>query len=451
MPLYSPEQEIGHGGMGAVYKIKENGHSVAVKMMSNKVTCLEVYRKMFYSEVNALKNMNHPSVVKIIGEPFGDSEGNLYLKMEYIPGVTIQQYVIEHGPYSEQDAVTLMCKILDAMSYVHSTHNVHRDIKPSNIMLKPDGEICIIDFGIAKDMKIHTGLTIGMQVGTHNYMSPEQVDALSIDYRTDIYSLGCLLYYMVTGKDAVKKGMDRVATAVAILNDDFPHPKDLNPNLSDAFQSVILKAADKDMRKRFQTCSEFKTALMNLSGGGNGTKVLKPMITVGRNSSCDIVVNSNYVSGQHATIEWVEEPSGNCYLKYTDRSTNGTGIDGRYVHNESCNITYDGGSTTSLPAVYLAGRSDYSLDWDEVIRLLKERGATFSGTVVSLEPPVPPVPTEEKLGIGMSVLCFLFPIVGWVLGYVWRDSAPTRAKRATLLGTIGFVFGFCLNLIMGVV
>lgn len=97
MPLYSPEQEIGHGGMGAVYKIQESGCTVAVKMMSNKVTYDPVYRTMFYSEVNALKRMNHPSVVKIIGEPFGDSEGNLYIKMEYIPGVTIQQHIAEHG------------------------------------------------------------------------------------------------------------------------------------------------------------------------------------------------------------------------------------------------------------------------------------------------------------------------------------------------------------------
>ncbi|MBQ8361218.1 MAG: protein kinase [Bacteroidaceae bacterium] len=445
MPLYSPEQEIGHGGMGAVYKIQENGRTVAVKMMSNQVTCHELYRTMFNSEVNALKNMNHPSVVKIIGEPYGDSEGNLYIKMEYIPGVTIQQYVTEHGPYSEKDAVVLMCKILDAMSYVHSTHNVHRDIKPSNIMLKPDGEICIIDFGIAKDMKTHTGLTIGTQVGTHNYMSPEQVGALSIDYRTDIYSLACLLYYMVTGQDAVRKGMGNYATQVAILNDDFPHPKDLNPDISDAFQGVILKAADKDMRKRYQTCSAFKQALLDMGGGGQGTKVLKPTLTIGRNDNCDIVVESDYVSGHHATIEWVEGTTGGrSYLRYTDRSTNGTGIDGRYVHNESYNIDYGGGSVASLPTVYLAGRSDFLLDWNEVIRILEIKGALFHQVL----PPTPPISVEEKLGIGMSILCFLFPIVGWVLGYVWRESSPVKSKRAVLLGTVGFVIGFCLNIIV---
>lgn len=448
MPLYSPEQEIGHGGMGAVYKIHENGCTVAVKMMSNKVTYDPVYRTMFYSEVNALKRMNHPSVVKIIGEPFGDSEGNLYIKMEYIPGVTIQQHVAEHGIYSEEDAVKTMCKILDAMSYVHSTHNVHRDIKPSNIMLKPDGEICVIDFGIAKDMKTHTGLTIGLQVGTHNYMSPEQVGALSIDYRTDIYSLACLLYFMVTGKDAVKSGMGNSATQLAILKDDFPHPKDLNPTISDSFQAVILKAADKDMRKRYQTCSEFKEALLNLSGSGGGkTKMLKSVVTIGRNGDCDIVVKSDYVSGHHATIEWVEEMSGHCYFKYTDKSTNGTGIDGRYVHNESCNINYEVGSTNLLPTVYLAGRSEYMLDWGEVIRIFKTKGVRFSKPSPP-PPPLPPDPPQEKLGLGMSILCFLFPIVGWVLGYVWRESSPLRAKRATLLGTIGFIVGFCLNIIL---
>lgn len=444
MPLYSPEQEIGRGGMGAVYKIKENGHTVAVKMMSNKVTCHELYRTMFYSEVNALKNMDHPSVVKIIGEPYGDSEGNLYLKMEYIPGVTIQQYVTEHGPYSEKEAIIVMCKILDAMSYVHSTHNVHRDIKPSNIMLKPDGDICIIDFGIAKDMKTHTGHTIGTTVGTHNYMSPEQVDALSIDYRTDIYSLACLLFYMVTGQDAVKKGMDKFATAVAILNNEFPRPRDLNPNISDGFQTIVLKAADKDMRKRYQTCSEFKQALLNLGSGGGSTKLLKPIVTIGRRDECDIVVKSDYVSGHHATIEWIEESTGNSYFKYTDRSTNGTGVDGRYIHNESCSVYYNADSET-LPVVFLAGRSEFKLNWNEVIAVFEAKGVVFPPNKLPPEPPI-----EDKLGIGIGILCLLFPIVGWVLGYVWREKSPAKAKQATMLGTIGFVSGFCLNLILNV-
>lgn len=443
MPLYSPEQEIGHGGMGAVYKIQENGCTVAVKMMSNQVTCHELYRTMFYSEVKALKSMNHPSVVKILGEPYGDSEGNLYLKMEYIPGVTIQQYVTEHGCYSEKDAVIVMCKILDAMSYVHSTHNVHRDIKPSNIMLKPDGEICVIDFGIAKDMKTHTGHTIGTQVGTHNYMSPEQVRALSIDYRTDIYSLACLLYYMVTGQDAVKKKQGNYETQIAILNDEFPHPKDLNPSLSDNFQKVLLKAADKDMRERYQTCSEFKQALLDMNGA-SGTKILKPVVTIGRDEKCDIVMKSDYVSGHHATIEWVEGSTGVwSHFRYTDKSTNGTGIDGRYVHNENYHINYSGcHNIDTLPTVLLAGRSELLLDWNEVVRVFESKGITFS------ELPPSPKTIDDKLDMGLCILCFLFPIVGWVLGYVWRVSSPMRARRAALLGTVSFVLCFCLLVIL---
>ena len=218
-------EEIGHGGMGCVYRGKDRGTGdiVAIKMMRNNVTCYPAFRKIFQREVEALSCMNNPSVVKLAGSPYKDSKDNFYLPMEFIEGETIAQYVHKKGKLSEEEAISIMRKILDAMNYVHkhewrdkNGHPVvdsnghvkigciHRDIKPSNIMIRPNGSICIIDFGIAKDAAIGaTGETIGQVMGTNGYMSPEQANGLNIDLRTDIYSLGCVFYFMLTGKHAI--------------------------------------------------------------------------------------------------------------------------------------------------------------------------------------------------------------------------------------------------------
>ena len=157
---YLLQEVIGQGGMGCVYRgLSPDGQEVAIKKLDCKYVSIPDFKEFFFIEANALKTMNHPSVVKFKGNPFADEKGNLYLPMEYVKGKTIEKVVNEKGPYTESEARSIMCKILDAFSYIHSHSMIHRDIKPSNIIIKPDGDICIIDFGIAKDMKISTGKT----------------------------------------------------------------------------------------------------------------------------------------------------------------------------------------------------------------------------------------------------------------------------------------------------
>ena len=454
---------IGKGGMGCVYKgTAPNGETVAIKMMDNQFCFDPGVRQMFYNEVDSLKRLHHPSVVGIRGHAFQDSYGNLYMPMELVEGETIQQRVQRiHQPFTEEEAKKLMSKILKVFSYIHNKGIVHRDIKPSNIMIRPNGEICVIDFGIVKDMNISTGQTVGTLVGTDGYMSPEQVKALSIDYRTDIYSLGCLLHYMLTGKHAILKKSNDVETKLSILNDAFPSAKKMCPELSDEIQAIIFKAVDKDMTKRFQTAEQFDAAINEEPIDDGGTKFDGTNVTVGR-KSCNIIVDNQYVSGHHLTIRY-KRLSNSPIIEIEDVSTNGTGVDGRYLHNGSMSFPFNlknvlvskdyGGQeakvlhikgTDALPEVYLAGRPEIRLDWDEVFVKLHERiPDEFSNG--ALDPPPPPV-NNDKLSVGLGILSFLFPIVGWILSSTMKKTLPKAAKSAGELGWAGFILGFIFSM-----
>lgn len=453
-------REIGKGGMGCVYEgISPDNRRVAIKMMKGEVSCNPEFRELFETEAKILRAMNHPNVVKIVGDTFFDENNNMYLPMEYVEGQTLAQYVREHGPMSEDLAVTTMRQILDAMYYVHSTNNIHRDIKPSNIMLKPDGSICIIDFGIAKDMKTHTGHTIGRIIGTDGYMSPEQAKGDNVDHRTDIYSLGCVFFYMLTGDDAIKKKQNDYATTCAILQDELPSVRQYNPGLSSHLDDVIRKAADKNMTMRYQTALDFKQAL-------GGTAIYnRARVIVGRRPNCDIVMDSQYVSGNHLNIEFVsvgdQQPLSG-YLIITDLSTNGTGINGQYVHNSSYNVnfTFDNNCYSELPDVLLAGREECRLDWLHVIGVLKsilniydiDQGEDTArvqeerqdeGDIVDV--------THEEMSPALVILSFLFPIVGFILWGIWRKDSPKKASNVVKAAWIGFGVGMVLCVISCVV
>lgn len=446
---------IGRGGMGCVYKGRDpKGNLVAIKMMSNQVTCYPEYRALFQSEVDSLRQMHHPSVVKIVGEPFGDSKGNLYLPMEFIQGMTIEQYVRSNGPIPPNIAKEFMIKILNAMSYVHS-HRVadqqgherymgciHRDIKPSNIMIRTNGEVCIIDFGIAKDSQVgSTGKTVGRIIGTDGYMSPEQANGLNIDKRTDIYSLGCVLYFMLTGQHAIAKKENDYKTIQAILHAEMPIPSHTNPGISSELDQVFLKAVDKDMRKRFQTADEFKQALSGESHLIPPHQAV-PTVTVGSSSDNDITINNQFVSKHHLVIRGkqiaVEDPyngsSSHSVVEVEDISRNGTGMNGRRLHHAIETIDFT--TTHDLPQVMLAGRPECILNWSDVTSRLKAQG----WDVTPLPPPPPPPPhTPDSLAIGWAIVSLLFPIIGWILWGVWKEEHPEKASQAAKWAWAGFV------------
>lgn len=454
---YTIVREIGRGGMGSVYEGRtHNGIPVAIKMLKAEIAFNPEFRELFESEARVLSQMSHPSVVKIMGSTFSDEKNNLYLPMEYIEGETIAHHVQVHGPYSENEAIALMSQILDAMSYVHSTNNAHRDIKPSNIMIRPNGSICVIDFGIAKDMKTHTGKTIGRVIGTDGYMSPEQANGLNIDHRTDIYSLGCLLHFMLTGKDAISKKQDEYATRMAIIQDSFPCARDLVPEITEHTQQAIYKAVDKNMLLRYQTATAFKNDLLQTAVVEDDGKTKRDphivSVSVGRRN-CDIIMSSEYISSHHLDITWTIEPqtggesSTTEYLVITDMSTNGVGVDGEYLHHGSKRILYRSelSGTAHLPLVLLAGRPEYPLDWDQVLAVLRQRGMCEMGITSSYDTTNNDNHCEDKLESGLNVLCFLFPIVGWVLGYIWKTDYPGKASSAKKMAWLGAIISLFIS------
>lgn len=444
MPTYTIIEEVGHGGMGCVYKAQDSqGRIVALKMMSNKVTCYPEYRDLFRSEVDTLRQLNHPSVVHIVGDPYNDNAGNFYLPMEYIEGETLKQYVSTKGAIPLNNAISLMSKILEALQYVHDRHRIHRDIKPSNIMIRPDGGICVIDFGIAKDASIGgTGHTVGRVIGTDGYMSPEQANGLNIDQRTDIYSLGCVFYFILTGQHAVRKEKNDYATIANILNGEMPIPSQIVPSIPSSVDDVYLRAVDKNMVKRFQSAAEFKEALEMSCGKA------VPKITVGSNSDNDICIKNQYVSRYHLVIKGLELPMTGGLPKYaielTDKSTNGTGVDGRPLRKQSITIDYDG--TLNLPEVLLAARAECPLDWSDVVSKLKMKGWT-----PGYPPPPPPPPgPDDDFNVFLGIVCFLFPLVGWILWGMWRNEHPKKASKAASAAWFGVSVNAIISILVAI-
>lgn len=456
MDGYKIIREVGKGGMGCVYEsFDSSNNKVALKMMSAKAAAHPDYREMFDHEVRSLRKLSHPSIVKIVGEPFSDASGNLFLPMEFVEGETISQIVQANGAFNEQEALSIFIKLLDAFSYIHNKSCIHRDVKPSNVMIRPDGSICVIDFGIAKDSKTSTGKTIGRVVGTDGYMSPEQANGYNIDTRTDIYSLGCLLHYMLTGTHAIPKQSNDYDTICAILENNFPLVADKGFTVSDKTQKAILTAVNKNMTLRFQTTEDFKAALTD--------KVICK-ISVGR-SNCDITLYGEYVSSHHLDIIWEPQNEKDSSYKVTikDHSTNGTGVNGRKIKNESYSFIVNQSvkslmnDTSSLPQVMIAGLASHTLEWKTVLNILFEKMDLPTSIIdeyngdTDIHGGIVEPSKLEDITVGYGILCFVVPIAGWILGAVWKSENPIKAKSANKLAWYGFLFNLVVSFLSGII
>lgn len=452
---------IGSGGMGQVLKgYAPDGTPVAIKEILPQFVMDMEYRSRIDREINFLKKLNSGNIVKIYDNfQLGN---NLYIVMEMVEGHNIEQYVAQHGAIPVERAVQYMIKILQTMQYVHEENIIHRDIKPSNIMIRPNDDICLLDFGIAKDTTSTVGGTlVGTVIGTDGYMSPEQADGMSIDHRSDIYSLGCVFYFMLTSHHAYNKLDSDVETKLNIVNTPFPRISKYVEGVPQSIQNVMDHATDKNMLKRYQSCREFSSELMKVSGVGthvSGNKQQDISVSVGR-ENCDICVGvNNYkVSRHHADIHLRNFTGGTFYV-YTDCSSNGTMIDGKmYTKGMSCNIP--NGTT---PTIYLAADPTSQLNWDDVraamaVRL-KEVYATeekedIKGKTVSLSSEeVKKILSDEDadatlIKVLLGILSFLFPLIGWILYFYFRKKDIKRAKICSKWAWIGFAIGMIFNFV----
>jgi serine/threonine protein kinase len=262
-------EQLGEGGMAIVYKAYDTRleRDVAVKVIRTEKLTIETMGKTlkrFEREAKALAKLTHPNIVPITD--YGEHEDKPYLVMPHLPGGTLKQ-LLKGKPMPWEDAVRLLIPIARALHYAHQQGIIHRDVKPSNILITQSGEPMLTDFGIAKiliDTDETADLTgTGMGVGTPEYMSPEQFQGKGVDARTDIYSLGVLLYEIVTGRKPYQADTP-AAVLIKQATDPLPRPKGFIPDLPDTVERILLKALSKGVDDRYQSMSEFGSALDGL-------------------------------------------------------------------------------------------------------------------------------------------------------------------------------------------
>lgn len=263
--------ELGRGSMGVVYKGFDPliGRTVAIKTMLTETLPaaeFEEYKARFQREAQAAGILTHPNIVTVYD--FGEDSGVLFLAMEFLEGESLQHLVEKQGVLPIETVLPMYEQVCSALDAAHSHKIVHRDVKPANIMILESGLVKMTDFGIAKIM--HTGMTqAGQILGTPNYMSPEQVKGRSVDGRSDIFSLGVILYELITGEKPF--GGQNITTVIyKIINENPIPPRELDPTLHLGLSYVIQKALAKNPEERYQTCRALADDLRNYRALGGG-------------------------------------------------------------------------------------------------------------------------------------------------------------------------------------
>ena len=259
---YRIEQLIGVGGMAEVYMAQDTKEDkvVAVKILKDEFANNHEFVKKFVNESKVLAGLSHPSIVEIFDVNF---DGNpKFMVMEYIDGITLKEYMeTNNGPLSWKDTVHFTIQILRALQHAHARGVVHRDIKPHNIMLFTDGTVKVMDFGISKIAREEVKSSTEHTLGSVHYISPEQAQGQLTDEKSDIYSLGCVLYEMLPGKKPFDSDAGAVTVALMHSNDVAPSPRSINPNIPIGLEEIINKAMEKKPSKRYQSASEMIQAL----------------------------------------------------------------------------------------------------------------------------------------------------------------------------------------------
>ncbi len=251
---YEITELIGVGGMSNVYKgidIMER-RTVAVKILKNEFCENDEFVRRFRNESKAIAVLNHPNIVRIFDVNY---ENNIqYIVMEYIDGITLKEFIEQRGRLEWRDTVHITIQILRALQLAHDRGIVHRDIKPQNIMLLRDGTIKVMDFGIARFCRQNNATLTEKAMGSVHYVSPEQASAERTDERSDIYSVGVMMYEMLTGRKPFD-GDTPVAVALMHINDTPEKPSTYVSSLYKGLEEIILRAMEKDPNRRYSTAS----------------------------------------------------------------------------------------------------------------------------------------------------------------------------------------------------
>ena len=253
---------VNRSGMASIYKAIDlkTDEYVAIKVPHRHLEADVASFSRFEREEQIGKSLNHPSVLKFISVE--GSKSRPYLVMEFLEGQTLAEYIQKTRPVPEPEAARIASRICDGLNYLHQQNVIHRDLKPANIMLCADGSIRIMDFGIAKSAQARRMTFVGFtpSMGTPDYMAPEQVQGKRGDERTDIYSLGAILYEMATGS-VMFEGENPYVVMNSRLTGDTVAPRKVNPNLTPVLEEIILHALERNPANRFHSAAQMKAEL----------------------------------------------------------------------------------------------------------------------------------------------------------------------------------------------
>ncbi|WP_053226612.1 Stk1 family PASTA domain-containing Ser/Thr kinase [Solirubrobacter soli] len=257
---YRAQKRLGAGGMAEVWCAEDEvlGRRVAVKLMGGRFAEDPSFRERFRREAKAAAGMQHPNIVGIYD--YSEWDGTPYIAMELVDGKTLKELVTERGPLPPDIAVGLTEQVLRGLGYAHKRGIVHRDVKPQNVIIDRDGQAKVADFGIARAGDTSEMTQTGTIVGTMQYLSPEQAEGHPVDRRADLYSVGIVLYELLTGRVPFD-GEAPISIAIKQINELPVPPAQLRPGLSPALEAVVLRALEKDPMRRFQSAEEFIAAL----------------------------------------------------------------------------------------------------------------------------------------------------------------------------------------------
>src|SRR5690349_6629213 len=269
---YELEELVGTGGMSSVFRAHDRllDRKVALKILHQQYSGDGEYVERFRREARAVASLSHPNIVTVIDR--GDHEGRQFIVFEYIHGENLKRLIQRRGPAPVATALELTIQIAHGLSFAHQQGLVHRDVKPQNVLLNGDGQAKVTDFGIARSLDVQHGMTqTGTVLGTSDYIAPEQAQGQRVDEHTDIYSLGVVLYELLTS-EVPYPGENFVAVAMRHINEPPPSIRDKRPDVSPRLEAAVQRAMAKDPADRFQTmadfCRELEANLGELSSAG---------------------------------------------------------------------------------------------------------------------------------------------------------------------------------------
>jgi serine/threonine-protein kinase len=276
---YELEELVGTGGMSSVFRAHDRllDRKVALKILHQQYTEDADYVERFRREARAVAALSHPNIVTVIDR--GEHESKQFIVFEYVDGENLKALIERRGPAPVATALELAMQIARGLSFAHQQGLIHRDVKPQNILLNGDGQAKVTDFGIARSLDVQHGMTqTGTVLGTSDYIAPEQAQGQRVDEHTDVYSLGVVLYEMLTN-EVPFPGENFVAVAMRHINEAPPSIRDKRPDVSPRLEEAVQRAMAKRPEDRFQTMADFCRELEANLAESQGATVVAPAVS----------------------------------------------------------------------------------------------------------------------------------------------------------------------------